>query len=1059
MKKRIKKRITKVCRGSISILLSLLLTGICSLTALVMEAGRYRTADQIMDDAAINSAMSLIADFDSTLQKRFGLYAVKSRNGEGGDISKYMSANSDSDASGMSFLYNLIDSKASWKYDLANYSVLERQMLEYEKYRAPAELAEELFNIDKIIKELKEKIEKMIPMLENLLEVVDAACDLLDALKELYTLYKTIQQIEASIFDGKGGFENTVNQLFGKGWEAIETGFFNGKKWETADPSYYISYRALNKAIGNKIDYMNSHNPAPQPPAGDRPSVDDINRINAETLEAYYAVLSYAVNNGYFDANGLVDADAKIDDLVKDTDISSKMSYLSFLNKDMTRSAMVSEMANAISGWNVGSFSATSNRTDVSSICSAVNNNASNSRSTYSGQVNAQNSWDQKNKAYNEYQEKLKEYNEAIDTEKKNLTNALTTIAGELGTYKGSVEKCKEAVQKAVNAVQKMKDNVTELKGDGDWSAEDISKIDDVFQTLINMLTTSILDNANEGMDFIANQKAALEDVSGEKIDTSYGKLADHKNLDTGKMEYESGGYYLSKTEMSEKLIIIGGLSICRNMESQLISVMNCFKQLQQAFSVIPALFDPECVANLDPATTNLFPSKTGTNSEENNEEDLASIEAYLNDARSKLGAIYEEDIGLVDPNNVSESDLMNEELTERISRIADTMQEISGDQDSILAKVLIIPVLVKIVTMAPKLVQLIEDVIFVSQHIGEVLLMLPQHLGESVLLNQYAVSNFSNRLDKVKGEQGVGRRLLGIGGEVRKDTQTFSQANLEYILAGGTNEAINQEACFNRIFALRLINNAILIALDSDWMEIISACNFLAPVVFLVLLYIESNMDMNLLIKLKMEIPLIKTKLILSFDHLAEITESLTEVVEIEEFDYEDEDCVYSYYSEKYEQTYTFTYEEWRELGLETTLEETGEVINKDTDIVLDKNASALSKYYATKEVNEETQKVLNNLEEGLFKLDYKSYLFLFMFFQSNRLKVKRMADLIQMELRYTQMYQKANPDVLLSDYHTFVRVQADGTLHSVLPVISLGKNGINKAGWKLTSVKYVGY
>ena len=135
---------------------------------------------------------------------------------------------------------------------------------------------------------------------------------------------------------------------------------------------------------------------------------------------------------------------------------------------------------------------------------------------------------------------------------------------------------------------------------------------------------------------------------------------------------------------------------------------------------------------------------------------------------------------------------------------------------------------------------------------------------------------------------------------------------------------------------------------------------------------------------------------------------------------------------------------------------------VNFDEDfrVVADKNKSSLNKYYATKEVSEQTKAIIDNLEEGLCKIDYKTYMFMFMLFIPNRLKVQRIADLIQMELRYEQQYKKSVPaTVLLRDYHTFVRVETHATLNSVLPVISLGKDGINKAGWKLDAVKYVGY
>ena len=112
-KNRFFKKFIKCSKGAISVFLSLMLTGVFSLSALVMEAGRYKTAQQVLDEAAITSALSSLANLDSTLQKRFGLYGVKTKDGKDSTTAGYMKTNSDFDATGLSSLYKLNNTEAT----------------------------------------------------------------------------------------------------------------------------------------------------------------------------------------------------------------------------------------------------------------------------------------------------------------------------------------------------------------------------------------------------------------------------------------------------------------------------------------------------------------------------------------------------------------------------------------------------------------------------------------------------------------------------------------------------------------------------------------------------------------------------------------------------------------------------------------------------------------------------------------------------------------------------------------------------------------------------------
>lgn len=1064
------KSFIRCCKGAISVFLSLMLTGVCSLSALVIEAGRYKTAQQVFDEAAITSALSSLANIDSTLQKRFGLYGVKTKDGKDSTTEEYMKLNSDFESTGVSALYNLKNTDANWTFDLANYSVLERQILEHEKYRAPLELIEDFANIDKFIKDLVDDIEKLIPGLKEILDICTAICDIVDGLKALYSLTKTIQQLEMSTVADAPDFSAAFADAAGKAWGKLEEAF-GGDGWEddVAKPSYYKAYNDLNNAISEKVNYLKSHTPAPTPPTGSRPVIDSSNKNKYDELFAVSEVINLMINNGYFDEKGLISGN--IDNVYDTVKKASYKNSVSYITNKLTREDLISKINENISEYSFEKISKATTKDGIKSIKESIDQKKNGYYSTYNTQKSAQATWDKKNAAYNEYVEAISSYNTRIDNAVSTLNGVLEKIGTLLSTYKTNYNTAVSALEKATQAVKNLQNAATKLSGAGDWnSGVDITKVDlGGIEIILNKLKKVALDPADEGILFVGNQKDALSTLSGEKVDVNYGSLSSHTDLGKGKMaNYKDGQkrYYLTKTEMAVLLATLEGVKISEAYNDQIIGVFDSLRKLQEAFGVLPALFDKECCIKLSSETTSLFPSMNGTRKEADIiSSDIDAVRAYLDEAKTLLGSVYNDDIGLVHPDNTSGIGLASEELSTRIGRIADNCQKLSGEQDSLLEKTVngalgFLGTIFKLFANIGTIIQLIEDFIYVVTHIKDVFTELPSMLGESVLINQFAVTKFSNRLDKVKGETGVGKSFAGgVANSVSPAAQTFSQANLEYIVIGGTSEASNQQACFNRIMALRMINNAILIASDEVWMELIGACNILAPVVFILLMYYESNIDMNLLIKLKMKVPLIKTSLVLS------IESTKTESLEVFEKTSEEltviatDDSINIDYTYSSETSYYYQSTTEYNIGLSGNNGDKLGTIEDDLGILGDDNSSQLNQFYAQKELSQNTKNLLEGLEKGKLKLEYRNYLFLFMLLQSNRQKVMRMADLIQMELRYKEYSGGKKPTLLLQDYHTFVRVNSNASLNSVLPIISLGKDGKNKTGWNLNTIKYVGY
>lgn len=69
------KMIKNTC-GAISLMLALLVVPFYAVAGILVEASRYQSALTGLDDAMNTSALSVLSDYDSFLQSRFGLLAM-----------------------------------------------------------------------------------------------------------------------------------------------------------------------------------------------------------------------------------------------------------------------------------------------------------------------------------------------------------------------------------------------------------------------------------------------------------------------------------------------------------------------------------------------------------------------------------------------------------------------------------------------------------------------------------------------------------------------------------------------------------------------------------------------------------------------------------------------------------------------------------------------------------------------------------------------------------------------------------------------------------------------
>ncbi len=94
----------------------------------------------------------------------------------------------------------------------------------------------------------------------------------------------------------------------------------------------------------------------------------------------------------------------------------------------------------------------------------------------------------------------------------------------------------------------------------------------------------------------------------------------------------------------------------------------------------------------------------------------------------------------------------------------------------------------------------------------------------------------------------------------------------------------------------------------------------------------------------------------------------------------------------------------------------------------------------------------------KGTDATNYRDALAFALWFVPNSKKMMRIADLIQLEMRYKEEHvDRTGASFLMSEQDTFCRVKCTAKLNSILPVISFGTGEIKGTGFQ--SIKYVGY
>ena len=216
MKKSTIEKIKKDTRGAISILLACLMLPFFSLSAMLIEMGRYQSAVNALDSALGNSAYSTLAGYDSYVFERFGLLAAaQSTEDTNADLTstveKYLGLQKTIDMRGV----EIEELTAQGLNSLAEIEILKQQIQNYAAVLGPTKLLVEGLEINSIIKQLEEALG-----FANILKAISAGIDTaskgvatLEAYDDARKQMKEVQKAETEYDDAFEAWCDAVQDL------------------------------------------------------------------------------------------------------------------------------------------------------------------------------------------------------------------------------------------------------------------------------------------------------------------------------------------------------------------------------------------------------------------------------------------------------------------------------------------------------------------------------------------------------------------------------------------------------------------------------------------------------------------------------------------------------------------------------------------------------------------------------------------------------------------------------------------------------------------------------
>ncbi|MEI3226007.1 MAG: hypothetical protein V8S39_02720 [Lachnospiraceae bacterium] len=183
-KKRKKWKYINGTKGVISLFLVIIMMPFFSIITVFTDMARYNSSVNIMREVMGVAANSTLANYDTYLQDRFGLYAVDQKT----DINSTYNSYLENNGTLLNNTLNIDSSSIDGNYALSDVEVLYNQIMEYSKLNAPTTVATDLLNVFDFISQLEKKVaglKEITNLISSAFDTVDKTITLLEKAEEL----------------------------------------------------------------------------------------------------------------------------------------------------------------------------------------------------------------------------------------------------------------------------------------------------------------------------------------------------------------------------------------------------------------------------------------------------------------------------------------------------------------------------------------------------------------------------------------------------------------------------------------------------------------------------------------------------------------------------------------------------------------------------------------------------------------------------------------------------------------------------------------------------------
>ena len=216
MKKSTIEKIKKDTRGAISILLACLMLPFFSLSAMLIEMGRYQSAVNALDSALGSSAYSTLSNYDSYLFERFGLLSTSQSSEDTnadltGTMQKYLGLQKTVDMRGV----EVEESSVNGLNCLAEIEILKQQIQNYSAVIGPTKAFMEGFDINSIIGQLEKSLgfTGMIKQLTSGFNLISKEVAVLEAYDDAKKQMKEVKKAETTYNSAFSSWQGAVQSL------------------------------------------------------------------------------------------------------------------------------------------------------------------------------------------------------------------------------------------------------------------------------------------------------------------------------------------------------------------------------------------------------------------------------------------------------------------------------------------------------------------------------------------------------------------------------------------------------------------------------------------------------------------------------------------------------------------------------------------------------------------------------------------------------------------------------------------------------------------------------